>query len=190
MNSLKNINNIPTGAGIYSDDIIEFHASRLLLLIHLCGSKERKSGNIRLSGLTKLAKLDFFIRYPKFFRIAADHLEKEANIKRKEIESQMIRFHYGPWDKRYYQVLPFLEARNLIKIEKEKSTYEFIITAKGIEVAKKIISQEEFDELINDIKEVKKVLGNFTGTKLKNLVYELFDEEVSKKSLQDIISDE
>lgn len=190
MNSMKNINSIPTGTGIYSDDIIEFHASRLLLLINICGKKEKKSGMIRLSGLTKLAKLDFFIRYPKFFRIASEHLNKEAIIERQEIESQMIRFHYGPWDERYYQVLPFLEARGLIKLSKDKSTYELTITEKGINISNELSSQNEFRKLVNDIKEVKKVLGKFSGTKLKNLVYELFDDEVSKKRLKDIIGDE
>ncbi len=55
----------PAGLPLTADQITEFHAARLMLLLHLCGVKNR------IEGLTKLAKLDFFVRYPAFFLRAA-----------------------------------------------------------------------------------------------------------------------
>lgn len=107
MRSIKNINNVPAGINISADELVEFHATRLLLLIVGCGKKDRVSKNHKIEGLTKLAKLDFFIRYPELFRKAAHHVNESTTIASSAVESKMIRFHYGPWDKRYYQVLPF-----------------------------------------------------------------------------------
>lgn len=42
------------------DDAVDFHASRLLLLLNLCGTNPGPG----IEGRTKFAKLDFFLRYP------------------------------------------------------------------------------------------------------------------------------
>ena len=63
MKSAKQIAKVPAGVQLRADDIVEFHAARLLLLFDLCGT----SG--RIDSLTKMAKLDFFVRYPDFFAL-------------------------------------------------------------------------------------------------------------------------
>ncbi len=35
----------------------------------------------------------------------------------------MIRHHYGPWDKRYYHILAYLESKQLIQIVKHKNSF-------------------------------------------------------------------
>ncbi len=64
MKSLNRIGQCPVSLPLSADDILEFHAARLLLLLSVCGV----SG--RIDGLTKMAKLDFFARYPAFFETA------------------------------------------------------------------------------------------------------------------------
>ena len=187
MISFKNLNNLSAGRTLASDDVLEFHAARILLLILLCGTGDRKRKVPRIKGLTRLAKLDFFARYPQHFQKAAQHLEEDININLETSESKMIRYHYGPWDERYYHVLPYLEAKNLIDIVKKGNTYEFYLTEKGKEIAQDIQRKEEFKDLSNDIEEVNKVFKGFSGNKLKNLIYRLFQEEVSEKRLGDII---
>jgi hypothetical protein len=97
--SLRRLGTQSLGTSLLADDILEFHAGRLLLLLRICGTANR------IDGLTKLAKLDFFARYPDFFRRITG--ERPVNA---DVESSMTRFHYGPWDHRYYQLLSTLES--------------------------------------------------------------------------------
>src|SRR5687767_8626239 len=99
MKSIINLTDVPAGVPLTAEDFIEFHASRLILLISLLGD------NGSITGLTKLAKLDFFVRYPDFFRRASEELSHKRKGLQTTVESAMIRHHYGPWDKRYYHVL-------------------------------------------------------------------------------------
>ncbi len=187
MRSINNLGGYSAGKTLSSDDLIEFHASRLLLLIQLCGSKDLKSKSTKIEGLTKLAKLDFFVRYPAFFNKVAAHLQSLDSVESDEIDSKMVRFHYGPWDKRYYQVIPYLEAKGLIKVEKKGSAYNFILTSIGRDIADKLIENENFKEVSERMKTVKKLLGSKTGNYLKELIYQVFDEEVKGKDLDDVI---
>jgi hypothetical protein len=188
MKSINNIEDISIGNTISSDDMIEFHASRILLLIAICGKRDTERKQKKIEGFTKLAKLDFFIRYPEFFMKASYYLNKIETVKDITIESKMIRFHYGPWDKRYYEVLPYLQAKNLLEIQKVASTYNFYLTDSGMATAEKFMQSKSFLDLVEKIKRVKEVFGSMNGTKLKELIYELFDEEVKQKNLDEMIS--
>ena len=187
MQSLKTIGKLSIGRTLVADDMIEFHASRLLLLIMLCGVRNREDGTHRIEGLTKLAKLDFFVRYPAFFQRAAIYLNAKIKVEEAAPESKMIRFHYGPWDKRYYQVIPFLEARGLLEVTKHGNAYNFSLTTKGTEIGQKLAKDDSFNTLTSRMRDVKKVLGGKNGTALKDLVYQLFEEEVADKKLNTTI---
>jgi hypothetical protein len=65
MKSIKHLAAHPVSLPLAADDILEFHAARLLLLLEVCGTAGR------IDGLTKMAKLDFFNRYPDFFAAAS-----------------------------------------------------------------------------------------------------------------------
>ncbi len=86
MRSLNRVWMQPTSLPLSADEIVEFHAARLLLLIHLCGV----SG--RIDGLTKMAKLDFFARYPDFFEAARSALEPRTgdSLSGKSIRSEPV----------------------------------------------------------------------------------------------------
>ncbi len=96
------------------DDNITFHATRLLLLIKVSG---RPVSNPRIEGRTKLAKMDFFVRYPQFLNKAASKLLSSADYEEVKsqlvvnptVESHMIRYKYGPWDKKYYLTLAYCQ---------------------------------------------------------------------------------
>lgn len=89
--SLNALGSYPAGRPLNADQITEFHAARILLLLYLCGKRNR------IEGLTKLAKLDFFVRYPDFYQRAKAHVEKEAPVMTTgEVDSAMVRHHYGP----------------------------------------------------------------------------------------------
>jgi hypothetical protein len=187
MKSLNKIKAFPVSLPLAADDIVEFHAARLLLLLSTCGI----SG--RIDGLTKMAKLDFFVRYPDFFESAraavgntADRLTPRGPDE--AVESAMVRHHYGPWDKRYYHVLAHLEAKGLITVRKIGNSYSIALTkGLGHARAEAIAAQPSFAPLVERMHEVKKTFGAKRGTFLKKLIYRLFDEEVSRKSLGEVI---
>jgi len=187
--SIENIGNYPAGVSLVADDLVEFHAARILLLLRYCSQKDRAKKRYKIEGLTKLAKLDFFVRYPEFFRKVVKHLKKEDQIGGHTggVESRMIRFHYGPWDERYYHILPFLESRGLISIEKSGNSYLFFLSESGERIADELSKESEYIELNANIKDVNIVLGDKTGGALKSLVYEIFGEEVSEKNLGEVI---
>lgn len=181
MKSLRQLYREPTALPLIADDVTELHAGRLLLLLKICG----QSG--RIEGLTKLAKLDFFVRYPAFFARAAKFLKKPVSIATNEIDSEMVRHHYGPWDKRYYSVLPFLESHKLITVSKEGSAFVFSLTEEGKIAAKTLEKRPEFSMQTGQMRQVKKLFGHMKGVTLKDLVYEVFDEEVGQKQLGEVI---
>lgn len=183
MISFKRIGSISAGRTLLSDDIIEYHAARILMLILMCGTGDRQRKVPRIKGLTRLAKLDFFVRYPQHFKTAANYLNEDVEITLEENESKMIRHHYGPWDERYYQIIPYLESKNLLYVIKKKNRYEFYLTEKGKKVAKKISSHQSNTQLVKEMQEVNSVFKGYTGNKMKELIYKLFEKEVTDKSL-------
>lgn len=184
MRTLPAFAKLPSSTALRADDILEFHAARILLLLRITGI------NGRIDGLTKMAKLDFFVRYPQFFEKVARHIERPAAAATRTIESSMIRFHYGPWDQRYYHVLAYLEAKFLIQVSDHKNMRRLQLTPKGEAVANELRGQRSFQPVIEQMKRVKKTLGQKAGSTLKNLVYEVFDAEVAKRPLGAAISDD
>lgn len=189
MKSLNRVGTQPVSLPLSADDIVEFHAARLMLLMHLCGVKGR------IDGLTKMAKLDFFARYPEFFEAAraavvpkqSDTIERD-NAEDERVESAMVRHHYGPWDKRYYHVLAHLEAKRLILVAKERKTYRISLTPLGLQRAAALAERPSFAPLVERMREVKRTFGDKTGTFLKDLIYRLFDEEVGRRPMGERIS--
>ncbi|TWT64381.1 hypothetical protein [Rubinisphaera italica] len=181
MKSIQNIDNNPIGVPLTADELLEFHAARLLLLFRVCGTAGR------IDGLTKMAKLDFFVRYPEFFDKACKTLGLPAESATQSVESSMIRFHYGPWDDRYYHVLAYLESRELLSVTKDKKTFNLSLTARGVELAKTLASDDSFHGLVEQMKRVKKALGSKAGSTLKKLVYQVFDKEVAERRMGETI---
>ena len=182
MRSILNLWNYPAGRPLVSDDITEFHAVRLLLLLEFCGA------NGHIDGLTKLAKLDFFVRYPEFFDRVCSFMGEATKSSTEHIESKMIRYRYGPWDKRYYDILSYLSSKDLILVLKIRNgAFRFQLTETGNKIASEISGQDEFGLLIEQMENVKKILGNKSGSALKKIIYEVFQDEVTQKPLDEVI---
>ena len=100
----------------------------------------------------------------------------------------MVRHHYGPWDKRYYHLLSYLEARQLISVRPSSRSYRISLTSLGKSTAKKLLGVKAFQELLEHMREVNQKFGKKTGNELKNLIYETFDQEVADEQLGRVIS--
>jgi len=134
-----------------------------------------------------MAKLDFFVRYPQFFAEVCKRLGRRIDRLVNTTESAMVRFHYGPWDKRYYHVLAYLEGRKLLVATRIGSGYYLGLTEAGEDLSNRLLESSDFDELQEQMIQVRKVLGGKSGSFLKNLIYETFEEQVAKRQLGEVI---
>ena len=165
-------------AAAQSELMSEPHEARLLVLLAAAGKKSGKP----VRGLTKLAKLDFLLRYPNCLERALQAVGKDpkkANIQaheRTSIEAKMVRFRYGPWDHRYRRWLSLLQARGLAEVELVGRTVCIGLTDEGRELAAEILTREVFSDLAERSRLLARTFGEFSGTKLKDFIYETFPE--------------
>lgn len=151
------------------------------MLIRICGTANR------IDGLTKMAKLDFFVRYPQFFAAMCRKLGTPIQPTVDRVESSMLRFHYGPWDKRYYHVLAYLEGKGLITTTQDGKQLQLRLTELGRDIADRFGREQTFEDLAAHMKAVKKVLGNKSGSTLKKWIYQVFEEEVAGREMDEVI---
>jgi hypothetical protein len=165
-------------ASILAEKTSEFHEARILLLLdHI--TKRKPDG---IDGITKLAKLDFLLRYPVFLQRVLDKTKKKpsvVDIKEYElhtVESKMIRFRYGPWDHRYRSWIGLLVAKGLANTFLKGRTVFVTITDKGKELAEQFRTLPEFDDTNTRSSIISQFVGSMSGSKLKRLVYEVVPE--------------
>ncbi len=154
------------------------HLGRLLLLIYIF-SGEKRLGEVE--GLTKLAKLDFLLRYPTYLEKALLESKKPMvkavpeGFERRSVEAKMVRFKYGPWDFRYRRFINTLIGRNLVYIRKAGRSYYLGITENGVRVATQLSESLELQDLVERAKIIKTHF-NISGTNLMKFIYRTFPE--------------
>jgi hypothetical protein len=159
------------------------HTARLLLLMAAhAGDKGRP-----VEGLTKLAKLDFLLRYPNCLERALISAGKDprkadvAEFERTTIESKMVRFRYGPWDYRYRRWVALMAARGLVTVDVKGKTVQLWPTPEGQAMATVLANQGSLEGLATRAKLVAKSFGSRSGSDLKNFVYDTFPELTDMK---------
>ena len=113
---------------------------RLLLLIDAFSTRSRS-----LEGRTKLAKLDFLLRYPDYLRRGLIARGADANVpdsirESLNIENRMVRYRYGPWDPAYFALLGNLVGRGLVIPTQERSGVGYRTTELGSSLASELAS--------------------------------------------------
>ncbi len=164
----------------------DLHCARLLVLVYAFAGA---SG--RLEGLSKLAKLDFLLRYPVLLeRAVAARGRSPKDIKvedheRNSVESRMVRFRYGPWDHRYYRLLTVLVAKGLISLHADGRRVNIALTSVGTTVAENISNSKEFEDWTRRSRILKSTL-DLTASNLIRFIYKTFPEIVSLKLNEEI----
>lgn len=181
MKALRQVASQPASTPVLADEILEFHAARILLLLRICGISNR------IDGLTKMAKLDFFVRYPQFFYRLPESGDAGVESAPCHVEAPMVRHHYGPWDRRYYHVLAYLEGCGLMTVTKEGTQYKLRLTEEGVGAAQTLEQAAAFGGLCQHMRNVKRVLGARAGSSLKDLIYRTFQTEVAKRPIGETI---
>jgi DNA-binding PadR family transcriptional regulator len=157
--------------------------ARILLLI-----EGFSRGTKPLEGRTKLAKLDFFLRYPAFLKRALEvrqavQAATDLPDHEPDIETKMVRYRYGPWDPAYFAILGRLLGKGLVEPIPINQGIGYRVTAHGREVAKRIAEEPIWQETSKQIRLLKQHL-DLQGSSLKKFVYENFPE-VTKASWGD-----
>lgn len=163
-----------------SDDL---HLARLLILLQEAGGRTNKP----VEGIMKLAKLDFLLRYPNCLERALRAAGKDpdkAHVQAHErdtVETKMMRFRYGPWDKRYRRWIGLMLARGLAVTYVKGRTVHVALTERGREVALELAQTEEFSDLKLRSNLIVKAVGSKSGTGLKDFIYHVFPEILEMK---------
>jgi hypothetical protein len=158
---------------------LAYHQARVLLLVDAVAAADGHQGKV--DGLTKLAKLDFLLRYPAFAPVVLDALspadprlaldEEQAGLPG-EVEAPMIRYKYGPWDDRYYAVIGALVSRNLLRyVPGRRGSVALAPTQTGRAFAAQLAAASEWVEIAERSKAIAESSAGLTGNALKNLIY-------------------
>lgn len=159
------------------DENEEIHLARLLVLMRSFSKPDKPA----IEGITKLAKLDFLLRYPSYFEAAlvARGVRKEAialaEFERNTIEASMVRYRFGPWDHRYRRFLNTLASKGLATITIEGKKISIDLTDDGQQIAEQLIEREEFFKLASRADQLSKNL-DIGAKKLMEFIYRIFPE--------------
>lgn len=166
------------------DEQPDLHAARLLILLSSFSSTNKGDS---VEGLTKLAKLDFLLRYPVMLEralAAKGRTTREvilADHERLSVESEMVRYRFGPWDHRYREFLNILVGKGLVTVSVEGRKVVITLTESGQKVASELSANPEFQDYARRSSLLK---GHFDmqATTLTRFIYETFPEIVSLRS--------
>lgn len=162
----------------------ELHTARLLLLLNAFAGDD---GNGAVEGLTKLAKLDFLLRYPVMLDRALKAKGRPVrdvrleDHERQSVESEMVRYRFGPWDHRYREFLNILIAKGLAAVNVEGRTVVITLTDQGRSVARRFAEDPMFEPYTRRSTLLKRHF-DMTATNLMRFIYETFPEVVTLRS--------
>jgi len=159
---------------------LAYHQARILLLVDAVTSAHGHQGKV--DGLTKLAKLDFLLRYPALAPVVLDALspaDPRLSLQAEEahdpgnVEAPMIRYKYGPWDDRYYAVIGALVSRGLLRyLPGRRGSVALAPTRTGRSFAAQLAAADEWREIAVRSKAIAESSAGLTGNRLKNLIYQ------------------
>lgn len=159
----------------------DLHAARLLVLISAFSGANRDDA---VEGLTKLAKLDFLLRYPVMLEralAAKGRSTREVQLEdheRLSVESEMVRYRFGPWDHRYREFLNILTGRGLVIVTVEGRKVVVALTERGRTLAAALTESPHFQDYARRSSLLKRHF-DLQATTLMRFIYDTFPEVVS-----------
>lgn len=171
---------------------LAYHQARILLLVD---AVTKSSGHARkLDGLTKLAKLDFLLRYPALASRVLDGLSESdprLNLSREdistptEVEAPMVRYKYGPWDDRYYAVIGALVGRGLLRYARgRKGSVALATTKEGRRLADEMSRTLDWKVLSERSEAIADASSGMTGNAIKELIYQRLESLMDRPHRQ------
>ncbi|MEV0052443.1 hypothetical protein AB0H34_18300 [Saccharopolyspora shandongensis] len=171
---------------------LAYHQARVLLLVTAVAAGHGHGG--KLDGLTKLAKLDFLLRYPALAPEVlerADHSDSRLHLSLDdvaaptEVEAPMVRYKYGPWDDRYYAVIGALIGRGLLRYAKgRKGSIAVAPTPSGRRLARELSGNPRWHEVSDRCQVIAEASAGMTGNTVKTLIYERLSDLMDRPHRQ------
>lgn len=164
----------------------EIAVARLLILLHSFEGRSSKP----MDGLTKLAKVDFLLRYPVYLERALEAINADSSkvevtsVERNSIESKMVRYKYGPWDPKHRTLLNLMIATGYAHMSRTPNS-SIKLTDAGLTAAKDLMKLSEFEDISRRARLLKSKFDK-SGTWLKNFIYKTFPEILSLKYWEEI----
>ncbi|MYD97254.1 MAG: hypothetical protein F4X98_07695 [Gammaproteobacteria bacterium] len=153
--------------------------ARLLLLIEAFSRRTKV-----LEGRTKLAKLDFLLRYPTYYeralRIRRPELADSAPVTEPDVESRMVRYRFGPWDPAYFALLGRLVGKGLVRPVPYARGLGYRATQSGRSMAAALRDEPAWVETAGRIELLRRHF-DLTGATLKKFIYDNFPEVTQAK---------
>lgn len=161
-------------------DLVDLRAdneARLLVLIDGFSGRDLNQG---IAGRTKLAKLDFLLRYPEFLRRLIQVRGVDADPGEDPwltgaVERSMIRYKFGPWDPSYFPLLGGLVGKGLIGVENTKRGRKYTVTQTGRAVAAELRQDDSWLVVAKRVRYLKQHF-DLGGRTLMELLYANFPE--------------
>lgn len=159
------------------EENVELHLGRLLILMEAFGGE---TGEQPIEGITKIAELDFLLRYPTYLERAilkrggTPRLDIKEH-ERQSVESKMVRYRYGPWDDRYRRMLNFLITRGFATLSMHGRTFMIGLTAEGVRRARALRETDEFRDTAIRADQMHTHLDRGASF-LQKFIYETFPE--------------
>ncbi len=160
---------------------MDYHVGRILLLIDAFTTPSSS-----LEGLTKLAKLDFLLRYPSFLQqllrgagIPWPQGQQPSPAEQFAVESRMIRYKYGPWDDRYYAIVGCLLGSGLADPAIGKKRLALRTSPSGRERSRELAQTEPWQIVAERCRLLKKHF-DVSGNSLKERIYRELPEVVDR----------
>lgn len=170
------------------DDAVDLHLARLLILLN---AFVREDGDGKIEGMTKLAKLDFLLRYPAMLERALKakgRTIRDVELEEHEeesVESQMVRYRFGPWDHRYRELINILIAKDLASVDIDGRTIVMELTNKGRSVAHRLTDDAVFEPYARRSLALRRHF-DMKATNLMRFIYDTFPEIVTLRSNEPI----
>jgi hypothetical protein len=159
---------------------LAYHQARVLLLVDAVAATQGHQGKV--DGLTKLAKLDFLLRYPALAPAVLDRLSAADPRLRlpageaaspADAEAPMIRYKYGPWDDRYYAIIGALVGRGLLRyMPGRRGSVALAPTPAGRELAGHLAAADEWGDVAERSQAIAESSAGMSGNALKTLIYQ------------------
>ncbi|WP_433358907.1 hypothetical protein [Streptosporangium sp. CA-115845] len=155
-----------------------YHEARVLILV--CQFTQPGEP---FRGLTKLAKIDFLLRYP----VMAERLlpagvagpgVAPTDDERQAVESRMIRYKYGPWDDRYYPILGALVGKRLATFARVDGSTEITLTDAGRDLGMALEGTSPW-AVVAERARFLRAHFDLPGRDLKDLIYEQLPDVVA-----------
>jgi hypothetical protein len=153
-------------------DELAVDTSRLVLLVDAFSAGVDE----KLDGLTKLAKLDFLLRYPSCLdslnrrRRIDDDWPRPTEDERVAVDAPMIRYRYGPWDNLYYALVGGLVGCGTASYVSGRGKVSLRVTETGHSLAEGIRSKASWQPTAGRVDFLVRHY-DLPGTVLKDMIY-------------------